>query len=162
MILLALLLFFALVFIEDYGRAFIRIIQERRALAREREAAKEAVERYNKILVQAYNRPNPDLMEKITTEEELKRVALYIMFNLTNNRVLKAHLDELKFDEVKIEKKRWAKVKTIENWSYKYLDFKTKKIVVPVKKARYKVTYTLEKRKGRWLVSSLSQREQGT
>lgn len=155
MILLAIILFFALVFLEDYLRGVFKSWQTQREKIQNEETVKETVKNYNEILMTVYQRQKADLLREVTTEDELERVRLYLTYNYYEKKqALRSHLNNLEVTTVKLKGRR-ATVRTKEDWTYRYLDINTQKPTTAEKRARYEVTYSLEKRGKRWLVAKL-------
>jgi hypothetical protein len=122
--------------------------------------AENVVTMYNKVLIDAYLRPEPKLMELFVSKREYVRIESYIFYLLKNNKILKTDLEELIFEDVKI-KDGIAEVYTKERWKYRYLDSRTRKPVSREYKILYSNVYYLKKEKGRWVVDRLDAKEIG-
>lgn len=113
---------------------------------------KTTVARYNDALVAAYKNLNIEPMKDVATEERAKRVEAFITAYLQSNLIMETELHHVTFDEVKVER-TVATVKTTEDWSYSWVDYKTKKIKEEKKQVTYKMLYTLEKKGDKWIVT---------
>jgi|GEM_PF-1540812 hypothetical protein len=115
---------------------------------------------YNKVLIDAYLRPEPRLMENFTSKREYIRIESYIMYLLKNNKMLKGDLKELVFESVRVKGDE-AEAVTKERWVYMYIDARTRKPVSKEYDAIFLNTYYLKKQGGRWVVDRLESEEVG-
>ncbi len=130
------------------------------ACSGEARKAENVVTMYNKVLIDAYLRPEPKLMELFVSNREYVRIESYIFYLLKNNKILKCDLKELTFEDVKI-KDDTAEVYTKERWKYRYLDSRTRKPVSREYEILYSNIYHLKKEKERWVVDRLDTKEIG-
>lgn len=121
----------------------------------EKKQVRETVRLYNEKKILALKRPEPELMDTLTTKREKQRVLMYILYQYQKKVVIDARL--LKLETVKTEVNgNKATVQTKEEWVYKKLDVDTRKPVKKEEKIYYDGTYSLEKTKeGRWVVADL-------
>jgi hypothetical protein len=113
---------------------------------------------YNEVLVDAYLRPDPTLMQNFTTAREYIRIDNYIAYLLKENRVLRADLKETAFVAVRV-KEEDAEAVTRERWVYVYLDARTRRPLTPEYDAVYSNTDYLAKQEGRWVVERVESEE---
>ncbi len=130
------------------------------ACSGEARKAENVVTMYNKVIIDAYLRPEPKLMELFVSNREYVRIESYIFYLLKNNKILKCDLKELTFEDVKI-KDDTAEVYTKERWKYRYLDSRTRKPVSREYEILYSNVYHLKKEKERWVVDRLDTKEIG-
>ena len=130
------------------------------ACSGEARKAENVVTMYNKVLIDAYLRPEPKLMELLVSKREYVRIESYIAYLLKNNKILKCDLKELSFEDVKI-KGDTAEVYTREKWKYLYIDARTRKPLSKEYEIVYSNVYHLKKEKGRWVVDKLDTKEVG-
>jgi len=115
---------------------------------------KNVVTFYNKVLIDAYQRPNSSLMENFTSIPERVRIDNYISYLLKDNKLLKGEIREFTFENVSIKGDE-AEVITKERWVYSYMDSRTRKPLSKEYDATFANTYYLRKLKGRWVVNNL-------
>jgi hypothetical protein len=126
----------------------------------EKQEVKNLVITYNNVLQKAYLELNPNLMEKFTSERELKKIDNYIAYLYKNGKILKGKLKDIKFKDIKVEKDR-ATVIAIERWEYLYIDPIARQPISELYDVTYGSTYYLKKIRGHWVVDELQSREIG-
>ncbi|MDH4100963.1 MAG: hypothetical protein OEV28_10395 [Nitrospirota bacterium] len=122
--------------------------------SKEEKSVKEAVRAYNAALIEAFIKPNPDLMADVATAKQHDRVGLYIVNLMQKGQVLKGSLDSISFGKIRFEGAGKAMADTKEEWTYAYLG-PDRQPTGPSKKVRYEVTYTLLLEQGDWMVDAL-------
>lgn len=123
--------------------------------SKEDKAVQATVKVFNKTLIEAFVKPNPDLMADVATEKEQQKIGLYIVNLIQKRQIMKCSLNSISFGPVKYLSADKAQVTTSEDWTFEYLDYNTRKTVAPPKKIHYSVTYSLVMGKGDWLVDEL-------
>lgn len=123
-------------------------------MTKEEQAVRQVVTKYNENLTLALKRPQPELMNGLTTSVESKRIANYIMYFYQQKKLLDSQQKSLEFINVEIQDQK-AVVRTKEQWSYQHLDVASRKVVKPEEIINYQATYQLEKTKDKWVVASL-------
>lgn len=125
------------------------------ACSQEKVEIKNTVTAYNKMLAEALAKPDPRIMEYLTTRSEFDRIASYIIFLKKDKKVLVSELKSLEFLEVTVLEtggKRTSVVRTKEMWSFHYVDEKTRKRITDERDIGYENTYHLVRRESRWVV----------
>lgn len=112
---------------------------------------KKAVARYNDAVTIGYKELNIEPLKDIAGKERVGKVEAFISAYLGSGLVMEAELHGIDFKEIKIEGDK-AGVKTVEDWSYSWIDYKTRKTAVPRKDVRYTIFYALSKKDGRWII----------
>jgi len=130
------------------------------ACSGEKQQVKNLVTTYNRVLVDAYLKPKPNLMENFTSPREFIQIDTYISYLYKTNRILKCDLKKIDFEDVKI-KGDTAVAVTRERWVYVYLDPVNRKPVSEEYDVISANKYSLVKEKGRWVVDELDSREIG-
>lgn len=125
----------------------------------EERKVEETVRLYNEKLMLALSRPEPELMKPLTTDREYVRILMYILYQYQKKVIVDARLLKLTVDSVEIKGQK-ATVKAREEWIYVKRDTENRRIVAGEKKIRYRSTYTLEKKKDRWVVAELKVTEE--
>ena len=121
-------------------------------------AVRETIVRYNDTLADAYERPDPELMRRLVGARERERIAMYILFQLKQGKVLRTTLNRLRFVSIAIKDNR-AVAKTQEDWTFQHLQKDTKRVLDKPRKIHYDATYGLLYTKGRWIVDRLMVKE---
>lgn len=115
---------------------------------------------YNAVLQKGYYDLSSSGMEKLTSEEEFKRIDNYMAYLLKNKKVFKGEMKSIDFKDVKVSKGS-ATVVTKERWVYLYLDPATKQPISETYDVVYGNTYYLKKVQGHWVVDDLVSKEIG-
>ncbi len=126
----------------------------------EKNSVVKAVEAYNDALSEALESLSIEPLASHATQTELGRVQAYIFFNYSEGKFMKSNLEKINFTKVKLEGKK-AEVSAEEEWTYQYVDLRTKKLLGNLEKVKYKTKYKLSKSNGKWLVSEVEAKEVG-
>lgn len=124
-------------------------------------AVRETVMRYNETLADAYERPDAELMTRLTSPKEKTRITMYVLYQLKQNKLLRVTLKQLDFVSVTIDE-TVATARSREDWTYQHLNKDTRKALDKPAKIHYDATYKLVYAKGRWVVDSLVAKEPGS
>ena len=121
---------------------------------------KNTVTAYNKILPEALAKPDEHIMEYFTSMNELSRIGAYILFLKTQKKIMVSDLKELEFIETIVsEDRKTATLKTGEQWTFHYVDYKTREPVTKEEVITYENIYTMIKEKGHWVVDRIDIKE---
>lgn len=126
----------------------------------EKREVKNLVIAYNNVLQKAHFELKSSLMEKLTTEKELRKIDNYMTYLYKNRRIFKGEIKDITFEDVKVDKDS-ATVVTKERWVYLYVDPATKQPVSEIYDVIYGNTYFLKKIEGHWVVDALVSKEIG-
>ncbi len=126
----------------------------------EKQEVKNLVITYNKVKAEAYLKPRAHLMENFTSEKEFRQIDTYISYLYKTNRILKAEMKKIDFEEIKIEGEKAAAV-TKERWVYAYLEPVNRNPISEEYDVIYANKYSLIRKGGRWVVDSLESSEIG-
>jgi len=125
----------------------------------EKKKVQETVRLYNEKLILALKRPEPELMDSLTTKREKQRILMYILYQYQKKVLIDARLLKLEPGKTEVKGNK-ATVQTREEWVYKKLDVDTRKLVRGEEKVFYDGTYSLEKTEdGRWVIAELKVRK---
>lgn len=119
-----------------------------------------AVKEYDQALSRALESSSIEPLASYATQVELRRVQAYIFFNYSEGKFMKSDLKKIKFTKVKVSGKK-AEVNAEEEWTYQYLDLRTKRPLENLEKVKYRAKYKLSKTNGRWVVSKVEAKEVG-
>lgn len=154
MIVVAVGLFMTLALGEDYVREFLARRQNLVVVGGDLAGVGQTVKKYDFLLVKAYAQDKPSLLAPVATEEQVAKVRLYMTYDqVEKKRKMTAELKNL-FVEKTEKKGKKATVHSVETWAYRYKDNGTGKTFGRVT-GSYKVTYSLVKVEGKWLVENL-------
>ena len=67
---------------------------------------------------------------------------------------MESEIHTIDFRDIKAEGDK-AAVNTDEDWSFRWLDYKTRQEVEPLKDEHYEMIYHLSKKDGKWLVEKV-------
>ncbi len=115
---------------------------------------KNVVITYIDVLKKAHLESNASLMNKLTSEWQLKKIDSYIALNLKNRRIVSGNLEEISFREISV-KDDIATVVTTERWIWSYVDPATGKRVSEVFDEINGSTYHMKKSEGHWIVDNI-------
>ena len=118
------------------------------------------VAKYNNALIEAYKNQLFKPLKEVADEEEVQMVNIFISSYLQGNQVMDAELLKMDFKEIKIEGEK-ATVRTSEEWSYRWIHYKTMREIEPRKNIRYEILYYIVKKDGRWLVKKVEETGSG-
>jgi hypothetical protein len=116
--------------------------------------------RYNNAVITAYKSLNIGPLKRVTTEEQLIRVDSFIGAFLQRDRIMESELHRMDFEDVKIVGDK-ATVRTSEDWSYRWIDYRTGEEVEPLKDIHYEMLYNLVKEEDKWLVEKVEEVRKG-
>jgi hypothetical protein len=120
------------------------------------ESAQKLIKRYNQLLSDGYRTLNMNPLQEVATPE-LAQKAYYHMAALGEgtNR-MNSTLKQIDFLAVDTSKPGAVRVSTKETWDFSYLDIKTGAKSNEVKDYVYYVTYLIEPRDNRWLLTEIN------
>lgn len=72
-----------------------------------------------------------------------------------------AQINDLKFSPIAYNENN-ATIRTVENWTYSYVNLVTKKVVLKPTKVFYKMHYTLKKDGDKWIIVDIKKLEEET
>lgn len=121
---------------------------------------KNTVTAYNKMLSNALAKPDASLMEYFTTQAEKQRIDAYITFLLKDRKIAICTLKKIDFNHILHDReKNRATVSTSEEWSYHYVDERSRQPVTEEETIRYNNVYNLVEKEGRWLIEKIDMNE---
>jgi len=69
---------------------------------------------------------------------------------------MESEIHKIDFRDIKAEGDK-AAVNTAEDWSYRWIDYRTKQEVEPLRDIHYDMKYYLVKKDGKWLVEKVEE-----
>ena len=115
-------------------------------------AIKVAVTKYNNAIIDLYRTVSPEKLDEIALEEESFRVQNYMSIFLPGKRLMDAEYQRIEFREVIVEGDS-ATVKTSEDWTFRWIHFKTGEEIEPWTDVHYKMRYDLTLIDGKWMIA---------
>lgn len=132
---------------------------------------RQTVKAYNDTLMQVYTTGNIDLLNTVATEQEARRVQLFLSYLNDEHKVMQAKLKQFDFvdtlqrtSKTKDGKKTsvYYQVYTNELWEYTYLDSRNSAVLEGPTTLKYKATYDVVQLTGQqdWLVYKIKFEEE--
>ena len=122
--------------------------------ANEDKAIKNILLKYNYGIIKMAKTSETDFFKSFMKEEMVTKLMLWVKAWHDSNLVMLAKINDFKFGAIAYNEDN-VTIRTLENWSYSYVDISTKKIVVEPTQIFYKMHYTLQKIDGNWLIIAI-------
>jgi|GEM_PF-2911567 hypothetical protein len=114
------------------------------------------VYRYNQALIEAYSKMNFNSLKDVATEQEYRKVMVYINSYAGLNQRINARLIGFRIEKVEGKRRDLFYVFTSETWEYERVDIETGRILNPERRYIYKMRYEIVRdRDDRWKVNGL-------
>lgn len=117
---------------------------------------KTVIAKYNTALIEAYKNKNFDYLAQVATEDEIKKIGIVINSYRQAGQIMESELHRIDFGEIKTQGDK-ADVRTSEDWSYRWVDYKTGAEAEPRKSIHYEILYRMVKKDGKWLVEKIEE-----
>ncbi|KPJ97919.1 MAG: hypothetical protein AMK71_12270 [Nitrospira bacterium SG8_35_4] len=115
---------------------------------------------YNKMLVEALAKPDENIMEYFTSDDELARIGAYILRLKTEKKIMISEIVKLEFVSIAVsDDKKNATVNTREEWNYHFVDDKTRERVTENETIEYENIYKLVNEQKHWVVDGIEVKE---
>lgn len=121
----------------------------------QKEYLKRLIAQYNNAVVVAYSDQDFELLKGVASDEEFRKIYVIVAGFLQGNRIMEADIKRIDYKEIKIEGDK-ATVKTSEDWSYRWVNYRARQEVEPLKEIHYEMLYYLIKKDGKWLVDEVN------
>jgi hypothetical protein len=125
----------------------------------EEEAIRRLIGKYNMAIVTAYKNLGMEPLREVASKERFEKVEVIINSFMQGGQMMEAELLELDFKGMEIDAER-ARVRTSEDWKYRWVDVRTREVKVPLTEIHYEMLYHLIKRDDRWLVEKTEEVEE--
>lgn len=126
----------------------------------EKAALKIVIAKYNNALVEAYKDQSFEPLKAVAAADEVNKVDTIVSSYLQANQIMEADLRKVDFKDIKIEGDK-ATVKTSEDWSYRWVNYKTRQEIEPLRNVHYEMLYHMTKKDGKWLVEKVEETGEG-
>ena len=125
--------------------------------AKDTQAVKDTIRRYNQLLAEGYARMNMTPLREVATEEHTQK-PYHHMSALGEAKIrMESELVDIEFLDIQLPKKDLAGVRTREKWNYSHTNIDSKMPSQTVVQGLiYTLSYELVRNDGRWFVSSVS------
>jgi len=94
------------------------------------------------------------MLEDIADKKVAQKLYIWIQSWHENGLFMDAQLKKISFEKINIKGNK-ADVETREIWTYRYLDRRINKVVLPDTKIFYRVLYRLEQNNGKWKIKEI-------
>jgi hypothetical protein len=128
------------------------------------ELVKKVIKRYNFLLAEGYRNLNMNPLQEVATVEQAEKAYTHMAAIGEGKARMVSQMRRIDYLQLLFPSEEKAAVRTREIWDFAYTDIKTGRKSEEVKEFPYDVTYTLEKRAGRWLITDVvagSERDAG-
>ncbi len=115
---------------------------------------KSIISNYNNGIIYASKTDKSDHLKQYANEKIVTKFHLWLKSWHDNNLFMDAKIEDINFKKIDIANQK-AVVVTNEKWIYKYIDIKTKKVVLPETGINYVVRYELLKQKTKWRIEKI-------
>ena len=122
----------------------------------EKTELKTVIAKYNNAIIEAYKNQNFEHFMQVATDTEINKIGIIINSFRQADQIMEAKLHKIDFQEIKTQGNK-ADVNTSEDWSYRWIDYKTGQEVEPLKNIHYEMLYHLIKKDGKWLVEKVEE-----
>jgi hypothetical protein len=120
----------------------------------EKEQVLKTVKKYNSMLIRTYMEANIDLMQYVTTDNQLNKIRPTVLALRAKNNLMMADQKKFEVKKVSVRGKK-AVVETEEEWLYWWQHKDTREITEPMKVTKYSIRYNLVNEDGTWKVDGL-------
>ncbi len=127
-----------------------------------KEAIKHTVLNYNQLIITSsktdtLSKDFKDLknFQKFASKQVAQKLYIWIKSWQESALFMDAKLLDINFTKVDIVNKEFAKVNTIEKWTYRYINGITKKEAYPDSNVTYKMDYQLIKKDNNWIINNI-------
>ncbi|MCF6339465.1 MAG: hypothetical protein L3J10_01775 [Sulfurimonas sp.] len=122
--------------------------------ANEDKFIKNTILKYNYGIIKMAKTSETDFFKSFMKKEMVTKLMLWVRAWHDSNLVMLSKINDFRFGVIAYNDNN-VTIKTLENWSYSYVDISTKKIVVEPVQIFYKMHYTLQKIDGDWIIIAI-------
>lgn len=119
--------------------------------ANEDKAIKHALLKYNYGIIKMGKSGETEFFKSFVKEELAMKLQVWFESWKFSNLTYIAEINDLKFSPVAYNKDN-ATIRTIENWTFSYVNLATKEVALEPTKIFYKMQYTLKKNGNEWMI----------
>jgi|GEM_PF-2209038 len=117
---------------------------------------KQIIERYNQLLIGGYMSMNMTPIQEVASEDVAMKAYYHMAALGEGNNRLVSQLKKIDFKEIASPAAGTYQATTREVWDFVHVNIKTGATSNEQKNYVYDVVYTLENKKGRWVLTSIS------
>lgn len=115
--------------------------------------------KYNNALIEAYKNQFFEPLTQVASEEVVRKIGVIVNSYRESDQIMEAELNKIEFREMVVEEDK-ATVRTSEDWSYRWINYRTVQEVEPHQDIHYEMFYHLLKKNGRWRVEKVEEEKQ--
>ena len=119
------------------------------------ELVKKIVERYNVLLAAGYKNLDMNPLQEVATVEQAEKAYTHMAAIGEGTVRMVSRLKKIDYVQVLFPREDKGVVRTREIWDFAYTDIKSGRKNEEVTDFPYDVSYTLEKKDGRWLITDV-------
>jgi len=117
---------------------------------------KNIIVRYNELLTFGYQNLNMNPLQEVATLNQAEKAYFHMAALGEGNVRMVSHLNKIDFDRVTFPEPHKAVIRTRETWDFSYTDIKTGEKKEEQKDFVYFMTYTIEQKDNRWLITDIA------
>jgi hypothetical protein len=119
------------------------------------ELVKKIVERYTYLVAEGYKNLDMNPLQEVATNAEAEKAYIHMAAIGEGTSRLISQMKKISYEFVQFPTESTAVVRTKEIWDFSHTDIKSGKKTGEILDFPYDVTYTLEKKEGRWLITDI-------
>jgi len=122
--------------------------------ANEDKAIKDILLKYNYGIIKMGRSGETEFFKSFVKEDVAVKLQVWFESWKFSNLTFLAELNDLRFSPIAYNENN-ATIRTIENWTFSYVNLATKKIALEPTKIFYKMQYTLQKNDNKWMIVAI-------
>ncbi len=122
--------------------------------ANEDKAIKDALLKYNYGIIKMGLSGKTDFFKEFLKKEEAIKLQVWFESWKFSNLTYVARINDLRFSPI-VYNENNATIRTLENWTFSYVNLATRKVALEPITMFYKMRYTLKKHDGKWMIVAI-------
>jgi len=122
--------------------------------ANEDKAIKDILLKYNYGIIKMGRSGETEFFKSFVKEDVAVKLQVWFESWKFSNLTFLAELNDLRFSPIAYNENN-ATIRTMENWTFSYVNLATKKIALKPTKIFYKMQYTLQKYDNKWMIVAI-------
>lgn len=127
--------------------------------ANEDKYIKDALLKYNYGIIKMGKTGETQFFKEIVSKDVAMKLQVWFESWKFSNLTFVAQINDLRFSPIAYNEHN-ATIRTLENWSYTYVNLVTREIALEPEKIFYKMHYTLAKHDGKWKIVAVKHLEE--
>lgn len=120
-------------------------------VANDEKAIKDVLLKYNYGIIKMGRSGETQFFKKFVKEDVAIKLQVWFESWKFSNLTILAEINDLRFSPIAYNKNN-ATIRTMENWTFSYVDLRTKELALEPTNIFYKMKYTLQKHNGEWMI----------